>query len=574
MADSSVCSACGAMLPLPDLAGLQTCPSCGRVTRSEGGPGWPAPPVQAPDPASQWSAPAPIPGAPAAPPTPPPTPSKRPGASPSPGRLIGCAVVPIIVIVAVAGILVAVLRSASSSNGGSSGPGSVAFDRSSSLITLSGSVQVVASSAERTEVIAVTQDTDTGSAVRRLARIRFTAEGSEELWHTDPIDDSAYRAQVAVVGDTLFAGIGDDLLALDAGTGEQRWTATLSDKVTLGCERCFSAVGDHLVVRTTDAYVASYAERSAEPLWTRRLVSPQGSISVVGGRLFVVDEPESDDQLTAVQTVDPATGKTVRTVTPSCEPTARLPWSLQLSPGDPVREIPGAGDVLAVFGFGESCAVRWNPGTGAIRWATTFAESGSISQDGVVVGAHDVVAPSTSSTIAVLDLETHESRNLEAPADTTVVPAQIVGRTLVAGSATNRGTPKRGLVGWDLTSGERTWAVRLSGDPELIAPDPYFSSDALFEGSPRVLLVPDGDDLRAFTFDGEQRTFAVATVDLATGDLRGGARRGFLSRYDAGTPSLTVEAVLPDRVLVSIDNALQALPPDGNGTVVGFPDGH
>ena len=31
-----------------------------------------------------------------------------------------------------------------------------------------------------------------------------------------------------------------------------------------------------------------------------------------------------------------------------------------------------------------------------------------------------------------------------------MVPAQIVGRTLVAGSATNRGTPKRGLVGWEI----------------------------------------------------------------------------------------------------------------------------
>ena len=101
----------------------------------------------------------------------------------------------------------------------------------------------------------------------------------------------------------------------------------------------------------------------------------------------------------------------------------------------------------------------------------------------------------------------------------------------------------------------------------------FGSSDALFDDNPRFVVQPTVDGANVVIFEGEQRTFSVAAVDLADGTLGPETRRRFLTRYESGTVSLTIEDVSRQRLIVSIDNALQALPPDGRGLVVGFPDG-
>ncbi len=61
-------------------------------------------------------------------------------------------------------------------------------------------------------------------------------------------------------------------------------------------------------------------------------------------------------------------------------------------------------------------------------------------------------------------------------------------------------------------------------------------------------------------------------VDLATGDLGTEIRRAFLSRYDSGTPSLTIEGRGTDRLVVSIDNFLQTIPVSGKGALASYPE--
>lgn len=574
MGDSSVCTACGAMLPLPDLAGLITCPSCGRVTRGEvpgssapaaGSAAWPPPPVPAPDPGSQWEPPAPVPGAPSAPP-----PSAMPSA-PKAARTaskIGCGLVPIVVIGFVGFMLVGALRSCDDTSPTTGGPSF--FDRSSNVITISGSATVLRSSPDATEVAVIQQQT--GSAtVRRLAIVRFTPEGSEEVWTSEPLDESASRIEVAEVDDTLFAAYEDVLLALDRETGETRWRTTLRDQVTFNCPSCFVALGEQVVIRTTDAYVSAYRAGSAEPRWSKRLRSAQGSMSVANDRLLVVDDPEAQQQLTQVQLLDPADGRVLRTVAPTCPGEGSTPWELEMRPGDQVHAVPGSDDVVALFGFGEGCAVRWAPDSGAPRWASRIEGVSSVSPEAVLVGDEDLVAPSSSTQSVAVALDDGAVRVLDHPVDTSVEPIQIVGRTLLGASATSRGTPKRGLAAWDLATGERTWGIRIPGDPEPVSYLDGFSSDALFDGSPRFLVQPTVDGADVVTFEGEQRTFAVRALDLGDGTLGPEVRRGLLARYDSGTVSLTVEGIEADRLIVSVDNALQALPPGGRGPVVGYP---
>ena len=105
-----------------------------------------------------------------------------------------------------------------------------------------------------------------------------------------------------------------------------------------------------------------------------------------------------------------------------------------------------------------------------------------------------------------------------------------MGRTLVALTVTTRGTPRGGLAGWDLASGERTWANASLGAAQPVSTGPYHSSDALFDGSPRSLVVPFDGGLNVFVFEGTNRTFSVAPLDLATGELGAGVRRAFLTR--------------------------------------------
>lgn len=569
-----LCTSCGAELPPPDVAGLITCPNCQRVTRSDelgtAGAGWPAPPVAAPTPGGSWAPPSPVAGAPSPPPAVDRSAKLRgPGGSTvrSAGAK-GCGVaLAIAAVLAIA--VVGTVRSCSSAvNDAISSIPSVS---TSSLITLSGTSTVVASSGGRTDVIATIQENAGSDTVRRLALIRFADGRSQKVWETEPIGDSASRAEIAQAGTTFFAGVDDTLYAIDAQTGDTRWSTTLRDKVTTGCPECFGTAKGNLVVRTADAYVTAFGQRSSEPLWTKRLNSPSGSLAVVGGQPLVIDDPEDATARTTVALLDPADGRVVRATAPTCPRNEDTPWELEISPGDTISEVGTQHDVVAAFGFGDACVVRWNPASGAIKWTSRLDGASSLQAEQQVMGERDLVVSASGGAMVSIDLSTGKAHLLEVPADVRVTPDRIVGRTLVADTVTVRGTPKGGLAGWDLTNGDRIWAGTSLGRAQPTSRSRYFSSDALFDGSPRSLLVPAGEGLNSFVFDGTDRTFAVRPLDLGSGDLGTEVKRGFVSQYESGTPSLTVEAITPTHLLVSVDSRLQIIPVSGRGAVVGFP---
>lgn len=442
---------------------------------------------------------------------------------------------------------------------------------SSSEITFSGSAEVLSSSDGTTDTMVVVQDTVGGETVRRLARVRFSAGSSKKVWESERLDDSASRAEVALVGDTIFAGVDGDLYALDAATGDTRWHTKLHDDVTTGCPDCFAIAGQNLVVRTTDAYVTAYAPRSPEAAWSRRLNSRAGSIAVPDGQLLIVDDPEDTSAVTPVQLVDPATGKTIRSTAPTCPKKEDSYYNLEMSAGDPVSPLKGSNDVVAAFGFSDACVVRWDPASGTVKWTSRLDGASSLQRDATVQSQDDLVLTTSSSAIVHIDLRTGLAKELEVPNDYRATPDRIVGRTLVADLVTERGTPKGGLIAWDLASGKRLWAQSDLGKAQPTSKGNYFSSDALFDDSPRSVLVPDGKGLNVFVFDGSDGTFSVRPLDLSSGDLGPEVKRAFLRRYESGTPSLTIEAITPTHLLVSIDTALQTIPVSGKGTLIGYP---
>ena len=57
------------------------------------------------------------------------------------------------------------------------------------------------------------------------------------------------------------------------------------------------------------------------------------------------------------------------------------------------------------------------------------------------------------------------------------------------------------------------------------------------------MLVPVRDGINLFVFEGNERTYTAAPLDLANGALGEEVRRAFLTRYDYGTVTLSVEGV-------------------------------
>ncbi|MCU1371958.1 MAG: PQQ-like domain, partial [Ilumatobacteraceae bacterium] len=487
-------------------------------------------------------------------------------------RRIGCAVIPIAVVTAIAFGIFGAVRSCDLSTATSSFD---PFEFDSSKLTLSGSGTVLPSdgAGDEGDVVMLLQSTEDSETTRHVARIAFTGSRSELVWQSEALPDDSYRAEIALVGDTLFAGVDDDLYALDAVTGETRWKTTLRDKLTSGCDTCFSAVRGRLMIRTTDAYITAYGTRGSEQLWSKRLNSTQGSMSVVGDRLFVVDDGEAANSAVPATLVDPANGRTIRATTPRCPKGQATPWDLAMSAGDQVLPVPGSSDVFAAFGFGDGCVVRWTPETGAIKWTSRLDGLGSIDEDEVLAGERDLVIGTTGSPIVTVYLPNGKARVLGEPSgDVDAEPSQIVGRTLVALTVTTRGTPKGGMAAWDLATGERTWSNAALGTAQPAAGSGSHTSDVLFDGTPRSLLVPVGDGLNVFVFEGTERTFSVSPLDLATGELGTEVRRAFSTRYDSGSVSLTVEGQTGDRLIVSVDNLLQSLPVSGKGDVVSYPE--
>jgi len=447
------------------------------------------------------------------------------------------------------------------------------FDANSSLITLSGSATMLDARGGEpgTELVAIAQDNEGTDTVRRLARIRFAGDGSSLVWQSEPLDDSVSRAEVAVVGDTMFAGIEDDLYALDFASGETKWHTTLRDKVTTGCPSCFAAAGGRLIVRTADAYVTAFGPSTSEQQWSIRLNSPSGAVWVDGDNVLVVDDPEDANQPTPVVSIDPATGKARGSTTPTCAASDRTPWTLAMSPSDVVRPVAGSDDVVAAFGFGDGCVARWSPVSGKVRWTRRIQDVSSWRQDEAAMGSKDLAIASTSGRLIAVDLASGQARGLDQPADATTTPDTIVGRTLVATTATTRGTTRGGLAAWDLRSGDRLWVVAQPDGALPVSDGRYHTSDALFDGSPRSVLVPGPGGLSLFVFEGTEDTFTVAPIDLGTGDYGTQVRRAYLTRYDSGTSSLTVEGSDPSRLVISIDTLIQALPVTGTGEIVSFP---
>lgn len=539
-----MCESCGADLPEPGAKGYSRCPACGQTSQVEEPSPPPAPAAPRPIVINvDRSAASPVTKAAA----------KTGGAT----VLIG-----ILVAVTVSIVVAAVAISVSSGDGPlrSKGP--------KNIITLGGFVPVGDPGAApklgtdgATDAMAVVQEY-TDSAHRYLTRFTVGSDAITERWRSPELPEDVYNVTAARIDQTVFVGVADHVWALEEATGKRRWVADLDDEVSSGCPECFVTVGGRLVVRTKDSQLASFAPESSEPQWKLRLESPAATVSVRGGRLFVLDDKVDGDKA-AVRTIDPATGATTATFTPACANPDFPSAQGEVRVPSPIIAVEGSTDLATIFTSFGGCVVRWDPASGAVRYATKIPELFAFDDKAVLSVGNDLVFPDESNLLVRIDLSSGQMAPLDPIADVDAVPDRIIGDTLIALTTTKRGSTRGGVAAWNLRTGKVLWQLQ-SPDKAKAASD---SSDALFEGTAVSVLLSSNDGLKLLVFDDTNVT--TYGIDLVSGALKTGKPKA-LPGLGGGTPSMEVEAIEPRRVVVTIERLLTSVPA-GSGDIVTYP---
>jgi outer membrane protein assembly factor BamB len=196
-----------------------------------------------------------------------------------------------------------------------------------------------------------------------VAALRLS-DGAER-WRTE-VGDYIARSTPALDEDTLFVAAGYALLAIDAQTGQQRWTAPL--RFTGSCSPVVA--GDMLYVATQEGHVAAFAKETGEELWHFRNDSLLfGSPAVLDNVLVIGDEK---GQVTAL---DAASGREL--------------WQEII--GGEIFATPAVAEGTVYLVTNEPSIVALDLRTGREQWRSGVGgESSPATKDGVVyVGGDD-----------------------------------------------------------------------------------------------------------------------------------------------------------------------------------------
>ena len=133
----------------------------------------------------------------------------------------------------------------------------------------------------------------------------FDPETGVRRWTTDePLETRRFRELrdgVAVADDTVFITDDGSLLAVDARTGEHRWSRSLDGESSTYLDRL--AVGDDVYVVQPDVNRVVCVSTTGDPLWDRELPGTEHGVSVGGEYVYVA-------RRAGMTMLEPETGET------------------------------------------------------------------------------------------------------------------------------------------------------------------------------------------------------------------------------------------------------------------------
>ena len=254
---------------------------------------------------------------------------------------------------------------------------------------------------------------------------------------------------MAAAGGTLFATAKNPgtLVALDAASGEERWTVEFgSEAVVFGP----ALAGDLAVVGVWDAAgnaVVAVEQASGDEVWRSEQDALPTEPTVVGDTLLVAAEG-GFDATASIQALNPETGEEV--------------WTLDLDDGRPDDSVAVAGDLAFVTNSGDGLGL-WavDVATGEEVWTFTGADSIT----GNPLAGDGIVLIPDYPTVWALDAETGEE------VWSARGPSSGGGAALVDGVAFL--SFKEEVRAVDAASGDELWSASLVGiaGPAVVAED-------------------------------------------------------------------------------------------------------
>lgn len=279
--------------------------------------------------------------------------------------------------------------------------------------------------------------------------------------------DMWYFPHAASDDHAVYYVAGQRLLALDRVDGALLWEAGLSDIVNTSCPTCLEAVGERVIVLTTDYILSAFDRDTGAPAWSLRLndsSTARNGFQVVDETLILADEVASDTSRWAVQRIAPESGELIQTIAPTCP---RADDRLYLY-GDQIFLETGLGSAYqALFlyecnntDYMQSRSLR----TGELAWETTLPEGFNPSHNAAVLGSDTLYLQDYEAVFGVSLASGHVRQLPQATdPDYDVTLLDEGNELLLAWVRRTRGTTRYAL--WGLTpAGEQLWSYALTSD--------------------------------------------------------------------------------------------------------------
>jgi outer membrane protein assembly factor BamB len=301
----------------------------------------------------------------------------------------------------------------------------------------------------------------------KVQLIAFDPAAQAEVWRSGTFNREYYEMSYSSGPSTIYIADQDRLIALDRGTGEVTWQASLANKVQYPCEAfgCVQRFGDRVVTLARDGSLQGFDAANGALVWTRRLTSTPRWMEDAAGRLLIVDNDEANRAIVLV--LDPASGDALLEFEPACMRNGR-PDRIHIN--EKFLLAPD-GESLTVLDSGiDACAWRYDLRSGAMMWEyapesstsllpfTWSTSSAVLAADG---SAYFTVDQGDATLIVRLDGATGAAQTLLQENRYDVELQSGRDGLLLAVAAPDFDREQRELWAIDTGTGERRWTYRF-----------------------------------------------------------------------------------------------------------------
>jgi outer membrane protein assembly factor BamB len=281
--------------------------------------------------------------------------------------------------------------------------------------------------------------------------------------------DMWYYPQAAFDESYVYYVAGARLLALSRADGAVAWEAPLSDLMWHSCPNCIQKVKDRVIALTADYVLQGVDASDGELAWSVRLndsATAYEGFRVVNDQVVLLDRGGADVQGAIFHIFDPADGKLVQQIVPTCPDSEAGPGvniEQAFIEQNPTR---GAQAIYLYYCWAEpgSYAQSWSLTSGEMVWQAPLPEEARTSRDSFLLG-QDILYVNTYNGLFGNSLNTGQTKSLvrEIDPDYDVTLLAEQEERIIAWARRTRGSSKYEL--WGLyPTGERIWRHEVQVD--------------------------------------------------------------------------------------------------------------